>query len=84
MIKGKSKSGNIKDIKVPIEVLIGRCELPLSEFADIQGGSIIQLDKLAGEPVELVAAGETVAKGEVVIIDENFGIRVTKVINSQE
>ena len=84
MNKTKTQSGNLKNIKVPLEVLIGKCELTLAEFAEIGEGTIIQLDKMAGEPVDLVAAGEFVAKGEVVVIDENFGIRVTEIYEKTE
>ncbi len=77
------KVGNIKDVRVPIEVVLGRTSLRLEDFSTIGPGTIIELQTLAGEPVNLVAAGNTIAKGEVVVIDENFGIRVTDVINER-
>ena len=77
------KTATIGEIKVPLMVVLGETRLPVSSVATIREGTIIELDKLAGEPVSLLAAGETVAKGEVVVIDENFGIRVTEVLAPQ-
>jgi flagellar motor switch protein FliN/FliY len=80
----KNKGGRIKEIKVPLEVVIGRCELPLAQFAEMGESTIIELNSLAGEPVEVVAAGEVIAKGEVVVIDENFGVRIIKILDGRE
>ncbi len=78
------KIGNIKDVKVPVEVVLGGTELKLEDFSSIGAGSIIELQSMAGEPVDLVAAGEKIARGEVVVIDEYFGIRVTEVLNKRD
>jgi flagellar motor switch protein FliN/FliY len=75
-----TKTANIGEIRVPLMVMLGTKELPVSEVAAIGPGTIIALDAIAGEPVTLLASGEAVAKGEVVVIDENFGIRVTELI----
>ena len=72
------KTGTIEDAMVRVQVVLGGRSLSVRDMSTIAKGSIIQLESIAGEPVELVAAGEVVAKGEVVIIDENFGIRVTE------
>ncbi len=69
----------IKDIEIPLEVVLGTTEHTVEEIAGIGEGTIIELNTLAGEPVELRAGGVTIAYGEVVVIDENFGIRVTVV-----
>jgi len=74
------KEGRINDVKVPVEVVLGDTELKLEDFASMGPGTIIELQSIAGEPVDLIAAGTKVAKGEVVVIDENFGIRVTEVL----
>lgn len=74
------KEGKINDVMVPVEVVLGGTELRLEDFASIGPGSIIELHSLAGEPVDLVAAGKKIARGEVVVIDENFGIRVTEIL----
>jgi len=74
------KVGNIQDMTIPLMVVMGKRESSVAEVAQIQEGTILELDSLAGEPVVLYAAEEPIAKGEVVVIDENFGIRVTQVI----
>lgn len=78
------KTKNIKDIKIPMQVVLGGCELAVEEIAAMTEGTIIELDSLAGEPVDLTAGGEVIAKGEVVVIDENFGIRVTRVLEGED
>ena len=77
------KLSNIQDIGVELRVELGRTTKSLAEVAGISEGTIIELDKLAGEPVDLLAAGELIAKCEVVVIDENFGIRVTEVVEKE-
>jgi len=76
--------GNIKDVRVPVEVVLGGTSLRLEDFSSIGPGTILELDSLAGEPVDLVAAGKKIAKGEVVVIDESFGIRVTEILNKKD
>lgn len=71
------KLGQIQDVKVKVEVVLGGAEYTVAEIAGIGEGTIMELDTLAGEPVELHAGGERIAYGEVVVIDESFGIRVT-------
>jgi flagellar motor switch protein FliN/FliY len=72
------KSASIEDAMVRVQVVLGGRSLSVRDLSTVAKGSIIELDSIAGEPVDLMAAGELVAKGEVVIIDENFGIRVTE------
>jgi flagellar motor switch protein FliN/FliY len=69
-------------VKVPVQVVLGTTELSLGALSSLGEGSIIELKQLAGEPVDLVVAGEVLAKGEVVVIDENFGFRLTKFIET--
>lgn len=78
------KLGKMENIKVPLQVVLGETEVSVKNLAQIHEGMIIELKSLAGEPVDLIAAGEKIAKGEVVVIDENFGIRVTKVIPGED
>jgi len=73
------KLGKIQDVGVKLEVVLGSTTRPVGEVAEIGEGTIIELDSIAGEPVELRAGGETIAMAEVVVIDENFGVRVTSV-----
>jgi flagellar motor switch protein FliN/FliY len=70
---------SLNSIRVPVEVVLGSVELTVEELSRISEGTLIELDRLAGEPVELKAAGKTIAKGEVVVIDENFGMRVSSI-----
>jgi flagellar motor switch protein FliN/FliY len=75
---------SVQQVRVPIQVVLGATEWTLSQVAEIGEGTIIELDKLAGTPVDIVAAGTLIAKGEVVVIDENFGVRVTEVVDEPE
>jgi flagellar motor switch protein FliN/FliY len=74
------KLGSVRQAKVEARVELGRTELTVGDLATIGSGSIIKLERLAGEPVDFVVAGELVARGEVVVIDENFGIRLTELV----
>lgn len=74
------RNGTIEDAGVRLQVVLGETTLPLKRLAELMPGSILQLESLAGEPVELLAAGEPIARGEVVVIEENFGLRVTEVL----
>ncbi len=68
----------LEKVKIPLMVVLGKKDIELAEIAKIGAGSIIEIDRLAGEPVDIYAADEVIARGEVVVIDENFGVRVTE------
>jgi len=72
------------DVKMPIAIELGRTEMPISEILALGPGSVVELDKLAGEPVDLLVNGKIVARGEVVVVDENFGVRITMLMSPQE
>lgn len=79
------ETGNISiinDIPVEVTVQLGKTRMLVKEILELGKGSVIELDRLAGEPVDLVANGRLIAKGEVVVIDENFGLRITEIINN--
>ena len=76
-------SDNVAKVRVPVEVVLGRTDLTVEDIAKLGQGSIIELDSLAGEPVELMASGECIAHGEVVVIDESFGIRLTEIVSAE-
>jgi flagellar motor switch protein FliN/FliY len=78
------KIGKVENIMIPLQVILGETEVSVKNLAGIGEGSIIELKSMAGEPVNLVAAGQLIAKGEVVVIEENFGIRVTKLIKGED
>lgn len=70
----------ILDVPLEVSVELGRTNKTIKEILDFQQGSIIELNRLAGEPIDVLVNGKFVAKGEVVVIEENFGIRVTEII----
>jgi flagellar motor switch protein FliN/FliY len=72
------------DIPLKVTVELGRSKMLIKDILQLSQGSIIELDKLAGEPVDILVNSKLVAKGEVVVIDENFGVRVTDIINQWE
>lgn len=72
--------GLIMDVPLEITVELGRTKKSIAEILDFTPGTIIELDKIAGEPIDVLVNGKFVAKGEVVVIEENFGIRVTEII----
>lgn len=71
----------LMDINLEIVVELGRTKKKINEILELSQGSIIELDRVSGEPVDLLINGKVVAKGEVVVIDEYFGIRITEIIN---
>ncbi|WP_282060176.1 flagellar motor switch phosphatase FliY [Bacillus pumilus] len=74
----------LMDIPLSITVELGRTQRSVKEVLELSAGSIIELDKLAGEPVDILVNKRIVAKGEVVVIDENFGVRVTDILSQSE
>lgn len=74
----------LMDIKLELTVELGRCQLPVKKVLELTRGSIIELDKVAGESVELFANGKHVANGEVVVIEDNFGLRITSITDPEE
>ncbi|PKM77670.1 MAG: flagellar motor switch phosphatase FliY [Firmicutes bacterium HGW-Firmicutes-15] len=73
--------GLIMDVPLDVTVELGKTRKTIKEVLEITAGSIIQLDKMAGEPVDLMVNGKLIAKGEVVVIDENYGIRITTILS---
>jgi flagellar motor switch protein FliN/FliY len=76
--------GLIMDVPLDISVELGRTRKTIKEVLELGPGSIIQLEKMAGEPVDLLVNGKLIAKGEVVVIDENYGVRVTAIISPMD
>ncbi len=74
----------ILDIPVTLSMEIGRTELPISSLLQLNQGSVVELDRLAGEPMDVLINGTLIAHGEVVVINEKFGIRLTDVISPAE
>lgn len=82
--EGSSGLGRVRDIPLEVTVELGRTRLLIRDILDLSPGSIIELDKIAGEPVDLFANGMLVARGEVIVIDDNFGVRVIEIITAAE
>lgn len=72
----------IADIPVRVTVELGKTRKSVSEVLALTSGSVIELDKMAGEPVDILVNGKPIARGEVVVIDENFGVRITDIIGA--
>ena len=70
----------LSEVPVDVAVEIGRTRMTVGETLDIRPGSIIHLNRMAGEPVDLLVNGTPIARGEVVVIDEQFGLRLTQVL----
>ncbi|MGW9528255.1 flagellar motor switch phosphatase FliY [Paenibacillus terrae] len=71
----------LMDIPLRVTVELGRTQKQIKDILELSQGSIIELDKLAGEPVDILVNNKLIAKGEVVVIDENFGVRVTDIVS---
>jgi flagellar motor switch protein FliN/FliY len=72
----------IMDVPLEVTVELGRTQKSISDILDFSPGKIIELNKIAGEPIDILVNGKYVAKGEVVVIEESFGVRITEIINN--
>jgi len=72
------------DIPVEITVQLGRTRMLIKELLQLGQGSVIELEKLAGEPMEILANSRLIARGEVVVVNEKFGVRLTDIISPSE
>lgn len=72
------------DVEMDVSIELGKTELSIKRILDLSPGSIIELDRMAGEPVDLMVNNKVVAKGEVVVVDENFGIRIVSLVSPEE
>jgi flagellar motor switch protein FliN len=70
----------LSDVLMELSVEIGRTRMTVGEMLQLRAGSIVTLERLAGEPVDLLVNGTPIARGEVVIVDEQFGLRVTEIV----
>ncbi|MBN1647312.1 MAG: FliM/FliN family flagellar motor switch protein [Spirochaetales bacterium] len=78
------KFASLHEVKVPVQLVIGETELTVKEISELNNGSLIRMNSLAGEPVVLLAAGEEIARGDVVVMDENFGIRISSLTGRKQ
>ena len=77
------KLERLHDVPVELAVEIGRTQMTIREALALGPGSIVTLNRLSGEPVDLLVNGKPIARGEVVVIDEEFGLRVTEVLEAE-
>ncbi|MCH7946402.1 MAG: flagellar motor switch protein FliN [candidate division Zixibacteria bacterium] len=84
---GSSEPSNIDllmDVNLPVSIELGRTKMSISDILALVPGSVVELARLAGEPVDVMVNHKLVAKGEVVVVDENFGVRITQLITPEE
>lgn len=72
------------DLQLPVAIELGRTNLSLRDILALQRGSVIEFEKLASEPVDILINGKKMAEGEVVVIEKHFGIRVTSLVDASE
>lgn len=82
--QGQRNLDMLLDIPLKVTVELGRTKQTVEEILDLSPGSIVELDKLAGEPVDVLVNNKLIAKGEVVVIDENFGVRITDIVSQKD
>lgn len=73
----------LMDVSLRVSVELGRTRMQLAQILELQHGSVIELDRLAGDPVDIFVNDCMVARGEVVIVDDKFGVRITEMISSR-
>ena len=75
---------SILDVPVTVAMEIGRTRMPIRNLLQLNQGSVVELDRLAGEPMDVLVNGTLIAQGEVVVVNEKFGIRLTDVISASD
>jgi flagellar motor switch protein FliN/FliY len=74
----------VLDVKVNLTARLGSCELPMREIVDLTPGTVLQLDRQAKDPIELLVNNKVVAYGEVVVVEDRFGIKISSLVESSE
>ena len=82
-VVGKPNLEMVRDIQVMLSVELGRTDMIIQDILELTPGKVIELDRLAGEPLDILVNGKLLAKGEVVVVDENFGIRITAIVDAK-
>lgn len=73
----------VLDISMPVTVELGRASMTIADLLHLSTGSVVELDKMAAEPIDMYVRDVRFARGEVVVVDNNFGLRITEIINPQ-
>jgi len=74
----------LMDVDLPVSIELGKTKMRISDILGLGPGSIVELDKLVGEPVDLLVNKKCVARGEVVVVEESFGLRITMLVSPEE
>ena len=74
----------LMDVSLDVTIELGRTTMTIKDILSLGVGSVIELDKMAGEPVDVLVNNKLIAKGEVEVIEENFGVRITSIVSAQE
>jgi flagellar motor switch protein FliN/FliY len=83
-VSGRNNFGLLLDVEVEASLRFGERELQLREILDLHAGSVVELNRQLQEPVELLVAGRVIAHGEVVVVDGNYGLRITDIVQSPQ
>lgn len=83
-VKGETSLDVILDIPVTLSMEIGRSKVSIDELLKLAKGSVVELDRMAGEPLDVLVNGTLVARGEVVVVNDRFGVRLSEVISPAE
>ena len=73
--------GRLMDVRLQLTVELGQTRLPIRDLLQLQPGAVLALDAVAGEPVNLLANGTVIAKGEIVVVNDKFGLRLTELVS---
>ena len=74
----------LNDVCVRVAVEVGACKMPISQILKLGTGSLIQVDRAAGAPVDMLVNGRPIARGEIVAVDDNYGLRITELIGRSD
>ena len=74
----------LMDVVLDVSIELGRASMTIKEILALGVGSVVELDKMVGDPVDILVNDKLIAKGEVVVVDENFGVRITSVVTAEE
>ncbi len=83
-IVGDEKLDFLKDLQMNVYIELGRTKMEIKEILELERGYVIELEKLASEPVDIFVNNKKIAEGEVVVIDKHFGIRITNLIDTED
>jgi flagellar motor switch protein FliN/FliY len=87
MVVSEHENGNLElilDVPLGVSVELGRVKMPVRQLLSLTAGSVVELAKLAGEPLDVLINGRAVARGEAVMVNDKFGVRLTEIVSQKE